>query len=117
MSEQYVAVASQNLTCPIVTASDPAFTVSVSVTTLPLSTSATVLIADVTARVVVVAAGAALPGRAPPKKTTIRVAEINSGQVAAAFKDDLASYANMHPSALTTWQSESALMVLSLAII
>jgi hypothetical protein len=54
MSVQYFAVASQKLTCPVVTAVLPAFTVAVSVTTLPDVTVATVVPPDVTARVVVV---------------------------------------------------------------
>jgi hypothetical protein len=56
-SVQEAADASQKLTVPVVTAVLPDFTVAVKVTTLPESTVVTAPLAEVIARVVVVAAG------------------------------------------------------------
>jgi hypothetical protein len=58
MSVQYFAEASQKFTRPTVTAAAPTFTEAVSVTTLPDATVVTALPPEVTARVVLVAAGA-----------------------------------------------------------
>jgi hypothetical protein len=55
MSVQYVTVASQKFTCPIVSAVVPALTDAVSDTTLPEATVVTELPPEVTARLVVVA--------------------------------------------------------------
>jgi hypothetical protein len=91
MSVQY-ANASQNFTCPIVTAAAPAFTVAVSVTTLPAATVVTVLPPDVTARVVVVAAGAAQARTAPPQRAITEIAEThNNRQSLLTFTDNLHS--------------------------
>ena len=51
---QYFAEASQKFTCPVVNAVDPAFTVAVSVTTVPEAIVVTGADAEVTASVVVV---------------------------------------------------------------
>jgi hypothetical protein len=59
MSSQYVAVASQKLTRPVVNAFAPALTEAVIVTALPAATVVTGLPTEVSARVVVVVAGAA----------------------------------------------------------
>jgi hypothetical protein len=64
MSAQYFAVASQKLTCPVVTAVLPALTVAVSVTMLPDATVVTVFPPDVNARVVVV--GVEANAQTPP---------------------------------------------------
>jgi len=79
MSVQYVTEASQKDTCPTVTEFPLAVTVAVSDTTLPEAIDppgANVLPPEVTARVVVVAAGAAQARRTPPQKNTVRNAEI-----------------------------------------
>jgi hypothetical protein len=55
MLVQYVAVASQNFTCPVVTAAPPAVTVAVSVTTVWAGTVVTGAPPAVTASAVVVA--------------------------------------------------------------
>ena len=52
LSSQYAAVASQNLTCPVVKVADPALTAAVNVTTLPAATDVTGAPAEVTVRVV-----------------------------------------------------------------
>jgi hypothetical protein len=57
MSVQCAAVASQKFTWPAVTTVPPAFTVAVSVTTVPVTTVETVPPPDVTAKVVVVTVG------------------------------------------------------------
>jgi hypothetical protein len=64
MSVQYFADASQNLTCPTVTALLPAFTVAVSVTTLPAPTVVTVVPPDVNASATVV--GVEADAQIPP---------------------------------------------------
>ena len=92
MSVQYVAVASQNFTCPIVAGVVPAITVAVNVTTLPDSTVVTAPPPDVTARVVVVAAGAAQAGTAPPQRAITETAEThNNRQSLLTFTDNLHS--------------------------
>src|ERR1017187_9670030 len=91
MSVQYIAAASQKFTCPIVTGVVPAFTVAVSVTTLPAATVVTVLPPDVTARVVV-AAGAAQARTAPPQRAITEIAEThNDRQSLLTFTDNLHS--------------------------
>ncbi|MFP5207849.1 MAG: hypothetical protein ACLGRW_01020 [Acidobacteriota bacterium] len=67
MSVQYFADASQNFTCPTVTAALPAFTVALSVTTLPEATVVTVVPPDVKASVTVVGveADASIPPPIP----------------------------------------------------
>ena len=73
ISVQYAAAASQNFTCPVVTTAAPAFTVAVSVTTLPGATVVTALPPPVTASVVVVVAVLA-PARGPAPKMQIQMA-------------------------------------------
>jgi hypothetical protein len=92
MSVQYVAAASQNFTCPIVTGVIPAITDAVNVTTLPDATVVTVVPADVTASVVVVAAGAAQARTAPPQRAITEIAEThNDRQSLLTFTDNLHS--------------------------
>ena len=92
MSVQYVAAASQNFTCPIVAGVVPANTVAVNVTTLPDATVVTAPPPDVTARVVVVAAGAAQARTAPPQRAITETAEThNIRQSLLTFTDNLHS--------------------------
>jgi hypothetical protein len=59
MSVQYVAAASQKVTCPMVTGVVPAVTVAVSVTTLPEEIVVTALPAEVVVTTELAAAGSA----------------------------------------------------------
>jgi hypothetical protein len=79
MSVQYATEASQKETWPTVTGFPPAVTVAVSDTTLPDATEppdGNVVPPEVSASVVVVDAGNAQAGRAPPQKTIIISAEM-----------------------------------------
>jgi hypothetical protein len=92
MSVQCAADASQKFTCPVVTAVVPVFTVAVSVTTLLDATVVTVLPPDATARVVVVAAGAAQARTVPPQRAITETAEThNDRQSLLTFTDNLHS--------------------------
>jgi hypothetical protein len=68
MSVQYVAEASQKLTCPVFTLVEPAITVAVSVTTVPEATVVTEPPPELMARVVVVAPLPAQACDAPASK-------------------------------------------------
>jgi hypothetical protein len=78
-------VATQKFTCPTVTGVVPAIIVAVSVTALPEATEVTALPAEVIARVLVVAAGAAHARGAPPPSTihspTVRKAAANRFEI------------------------------------
>jgi hypothetical protein len=70
VSSQWVAAASQKFTWPTVTGVIPAFTVAVSVTTLPETTVVTTLPSELTASVVVVTTcAAAATERAPTRRS------------------------------------------------
>jgi hypothetical protein len=75
MSSQYVAAASQNRTCPVVSGVDPALTAAVRVTTLPETMDVTGAPAEVTVRVVDVIACAA-PTVSASGVVSIRVPEV-----------------------------------------
>ena len=76
MSVQWETDASQNLTCPVVTAEVPASTVAFSVVTVPDATVLTVPSLDETARFVVVGVEAAQHQSVPRQKTVARAANM-----------------------------------------
>ena len=78
MSVQNAAEASQNFTCPVVTAKVPVFTVAVSVITVPDLTVVTVLLLEETTRVVVVEVGTAQLGCTVKQRIVIRMATIEN---------------------------------------
>ena len=80
MSVQYVAVASQKLTCPTEIAEAPAFAAAVGVTTVPETTVVTALPPEVIVSVVVVAAGVAENSGKAKQENVTRAAEINNGK-------------------------------------
>jgi hypothetical protein len=80
MSVQYVAAASQKVTCPMVTGVVPAVTVAVSVTTLPEEIVVTALPAEVTPRVVVVTTELAAAGSAANSNVANRTCTLPFGR-------------------------------------